>query len=244
MLDVTINAIALQSMMRSLAAVVDEAVFTIDEDGISVNAVDPANAAMAAITMPEAAFIEYDATESQLGIDLHRFVEIIGMAEKSDTISLHIQEETHKLMIVTGGLSYTMALLDIVSMRKSPQVPDLPLPAVIVLSGSTFKRMVKAAGMVGDNMIIGVDGDNAFMESRGDSDVVMLDITGEDLISLKPADVSSAYSLDYLDDMSKGIGTTGEVTINLGRDLPVVIDFSPYERCDVTYLLAPRIDPM
>lgn len=244
MFDITINAIALQSMMRSLAAVVDEAVFTIDEDGISVNAVDPANAAMAAITMPEAAFIEYSATDAELGIDLRRFIEIIGMAGKDATISLRIQEETHKLLIVTDGLSYTMALLDTVSMRKSPQVPELELPAEIKLSGSTFKRMVKAAGMVGDNMTIGVDGEMAFMESRGDSDVVRLDLVGEDLIGLKSADVMSAYSLDYLDDMSKGIGTTGEVTINLGRDVPVVIDFSPYDRCDVTYLLAPRIDPV
>lgn len=243
MLDITISAIALQSVVRSLAAIVDEAIFIIDEEGISANAVDPANAALSAMTIPEASCIEYSATEAELGIDLRRFIEIIGMAGKDEDISLHIQEDTHKLLIVTGGMSYTMALLDTVSMRKSPKVPELQLPVEIVLPGSTFKRIVKAAGMVGDNMTIGVDGENAYMESRGDSDVVRLDLTGEDLISLKSADVSSMYSLDYLDDISKGIGTAGEITINLGRDLPMVIDFTPYPRCDVTYLLAPRIEP-
>lgn len=243
MFDVTISVSALQSTVRALAAIVDEATFAINEDGLSANAVDPANAALAAITISEGAFIEYDVSEAELGIDLRRMVEIIGMAGKDDVIKLDLDEHTHKLRIGMGGLEYTMALLDPVSMRKSAQVPELELPAEIILSSNKFKQMIKAAGMIGDNMKIGVDGENVYMEAIGDSDAVRLDLTTEDLISLRSAQVSGTYSLDYLNDISKGIGAASEITINLGRDLPVVIDFVPYPRCDVTYLLAPRIDP-
>lgn len=243
MFDVTISATALQTTVRALAAVVDEATFVINEDGLSAKAVDPANAALASITVSEGAFIEYDVSDAELGIDLRRLVELISMAGKDDTIKLGLDDHTHKLSITMGGLEYTMALLDPSSMRKSPDVPELALPAEIKLSSSKFKQMVKAAGMVGENMVIGVTGENVYMEATGDSDTVRLDLVTEDLISLVSADVSGIYSLDYLNDMSKGIGASSEITIGLGRDLPTLIDFSPYPRCDVTYLLAPRIEP-
>jgi proliferating cell nuclear antigen len=182
-------------------------------------------------------------SDAELGIDLRRLIELIGMAGKDDTIKLDLDEHTHKLRISMGGLEYTMALIDPVSMRKSPNVPELDLPAEIKVSSNKFKQMVKAAGMVGDNMTIGIDEETVYMEAKGDSDAVRLDITEGDLVSLKSAHVSGTYSLDYLNDMSKGIGAASEMTINLGRDLPMVIDFSPYPRCDVIYLLAPRIEP-
>lgn len=243
MFRAVIRSSALRPCVSAMAAIVDEAVFKVNPQGMMSNAVDPANAALLSIDMPETAFIEYDVTEAEFGIDLNRFVEIIGMAEKDDEIELGIDDDTHQMTISMSGLSYTMSLLDPSSMRKSTQVPELDLPAQITLSGSAFKRMVKAAGMVGDNMMVGVDGDTPFMEADGDTEKVHLDVTGDDLIGLKPADVSTLYSLDYLSDMSKGIGATSEITIDLGRDLPMVLDFSPYPRCDVTYVLAPRIEP-
>ena len=96
--------------------------------------------------------------------------------------------------------------------------------------------------MMGSHMMMGVEGETFFMAAEGDSDKVRLDLTGDELINLKSADVSSLYSLEYLVDMSKGIGAAGEVVINLGRDLPVVLDFESSKDCSVVYILAPRID--
>jgi proliferating cell nuclear antigen len=64
-----------------------------------------------------------------------------------------------------------------------------------------------------------------------------------DLISIVPAEVRSLYSLDYLSDISKGVGSAGEVVINLGRDLPASIRFELANGdCTVKYVLAPRIE--
>ena len=243
MFNAKISTAALQSSVKAMTAVIEESIFKIDSTGMSSTAVDPANACMCDMVISEGAFIEFDCTETEIGIDLQRFIEILGMAESGGEINLSMDADTHQLVVDMGGLSYNMSLLDPTSIRKSPNVPELGLPAEIKLHGSEFKRAVKAASMTGDNMTIGIDGSTVYMEANGDSDVVRLDITEEDLISLRPADVSGTYSLDYLTDIGKGIGNASEITINLGRDLPVVIDFSPYPRCDVTYVLAPRIDP-
>lgn len=243
MFDVTIKTDALVASVRAMSAIIDEACFEITPDGIVARAVDPANSAMVSIDIPKKVFTEYDATEAELGIDLARFIEILGMSEKGGEVELKLNSETHRLDISMDDLSYTMSLLDPSTLRKSPQIPELNLPAEITVSATAFKRMVKAGAMVGDNMWFGVQDNAFFMEADGDGDNVRLDLTEPELISIVSADVKSMYSLDYLSGISKGIGTSSEVVINLGRDLPLVIDFSPYDGCYTTYVLAPRIDP-
>jgi len=242
MLKASISSDVLQSSVRAISALIEECMIKINADGLTMAAVDPANAAMVDTHIPSSAFTHFGADESEIGIDLRRFLEVLVMSEKGGDVNLEIDPETHKLNIDMNGLSYDMALLDILSMRKSPDIPQLDLPAEITLSGSEFKRMIKAASMTGDHLRIGVEGDTFFMLAKGDTDEVRLDIPKDDLIDLKPADVSSLYALDYLVDISKGIGNVGEIIINIGRDLPLCLDFEASKDCPVCYILAPRIE--
>lgn len=244
MFDILIRTEAIVSTVRAMGAMIDEAAFVITPDGIAVRAVDPANASMVALDIPKDVFTKYDATEGQLGIDLARFLEILGMAKKGEDVRLELDPDTHRLDISMSGLSYTLSLLDPSTLRKSPQLPELDLPAEIIILSTEFKRMVKAAGMVGDSMSVGVQGETFFMEAEGNGDSVRIDMSGSELIKIRPADVVGTYSLDYMDGISKGIGSSGEVIISIGRDLPIVIDFVPYAGCSMTYVLAPRIDPV
>ena len=243
MFKAIISAEILQDAIKAMSAVVDEARFEIAPDGISARAVDPANAAMVSLELSRDAFMLLEGTEGEIGIDLGRFVEILGMADKSSEIELELDPDTHKLNISMGGFSYTLSLLDPSTMRKAPVVPALDLPAEVTVSGGVFKRMIKAAEMVSDHMSVGVHDGVFFMEAVGDTDHVRLDLTGSDLISITPAEVRSLYSLDYLSDISKGVGGAGEITIHLGRDLPTIIQFElAGGECKVKYVLAPRIE--
>lgn len=238
-----ISAEILQDAIKAASSVVDEARFEIAPEGLSARAVDPANAAMISLELSKDAFVLFEGTEGEIGIDLSRFTDILGMAGKNDEIELKLDPDTHKLDISMGGFSYTLALLDPSTLRNAPVVPALDLPAEITISESVFKRMIKAAEMVSDHMSVGVQNGVFVMEAVGDSDHVRLDLTGSDLIAITPADVKSLYSLDYLSDISKGVGGAGEITIHLGRDLPVVIQFEfALGECTVKYVLAPRIE--
>ena len=231
----------LQSAIKAASAVVDEMVANISADGISIRAVDASNSCMTSIDIPSTECRTYEATEAELGIDLTRFAQIIGMATKSDEITLELDEDTHKLCIMFDGFAYTMAMLDPSTLRKSPTVPQLDLPAEIIVEGATFKRMIKAASMTSDHMQMGVHDETFYMVSKGDTDEVRLDLSGHELLGLKSADVSSLFSLDYLIDMGKGLGSANEVVIHLGHDLPVVIEFESSKDCPVVFVLAPRI---
>ena len=58
---------------------------------------------------------------------------------------MELEEGNHKLLIDVGGLSYTLSLLDPSTIRAEPRIPQLELPAKVVMNGADLRRAVKAA---------------------------------------------------------------------------------------------------
>jgi proliferating cell nuclear antigen len=243
MFKALIGAEKLKDSIESISTLVDEARFRITPQGLSVKAVDPANVAMVSFELSKEAFDSFEATEGELGIDLTKLTGVMEMADKSDIIELELDEASHKLIVRMRGLAYTMSLLDPSSIRKEPKVPSLDLPVHIVIRGEDIKRAVKAAEKVSDYMSMGVRGDVFFMEAEGDTDKVLVELGKEQLIDLQATDAKSLFSLDYLSDMSKILGKSNEVTIDLGKDFPLKIRIKIAEgHGEVSYMLAPRVE--
>lgn len=244
MFKAVINAEVLKDAIEAVSTIVDEAKFHITKEGMSARAVDPANVAMVSFDLKAGAFESFNATDGEIGVDLTRLNDILGMTSKDDKIELNLNEETRKLEIRTGGLAYTLSLLDPTSIRKEPKVPNLELPAKIVLNGSELKRAVKAAEKVSDHMALGVVDKTFYIEAEGDLDKVRLDIPESSLISIQSTgNVRSLFSLDYLNDLAKSLGKAEKVSIDLGTDYPVKFTFNiAGGNGIVTYLLAPRIE--
>jgi len=243
MFKALIGAEKLKDSIESISTLVDEARFRLTPQGLSVKAVDPANVAMVSFELSKDAFESFEATEGELGIDLTKLIGVMEMAEKSDNIELELDEASHKLIVRMRGLAYTMSLLDPSSIRKEPKVPSLDLPAHIVIRGEDIKRAVKAAEKVSDYMSMGVKGDVFFMEAEGDTDKVHVELEKSQLIDLQGTDAISLFSLDYLSDMSKILGKSNEVNIDLGKDFPLKIRIKIAEgHGEVSYMLAPRVE--
>jgi len=243
MFKAAINAELLKDAIASLAVINDEVRFKIKPEGISVKAVDPANVAMVVFELGSSAFSEYSADECEIGIDLNKITDLLGIADKSDTVRMELEEGNRKLLIDVGGLFYTLSLLDPSTIRAEPRIPQLELPVKVVLNGADLRRAVKAAEKISDHMLMGVSGDTFFMEAKGDTDKVRLEMGRDQLIDLKAGEASSLFSLEYLSDIVKPTNKVNEVSLSLGRDFPVIIDFEIANGTGrISYLLAPRIE--
>ncbi len=244
MFKAIVSASTLQDALDSVSVLVDECKIRLNEEELSIRAVDPANVGMVDLTLEAAAFESYEADGGVIGVNLARLEDIAGMANSGDLIHLELDEETRKLHIELDGLSYTLALIDPDSIRQEPDIPDLDLPAEIVVEGAQLDRGVTAADMVSDHIRLRVDeADEAFLiEAEGDTDDVDLKLTREDLIALTAGPADSLFSLDYLKDMNKAIPLDAEVTVELGEEFPVKLHYAFGEGLgSVTYMLAPRI---
>ena len=244
MFKAIVDAETLRTALDSVGVLVDECKIHLDDDGLAIRAVDPANVGMVDLDLSAEAFESYEADGGLIGVNLTRLEDIAKMADSGQLVQLELDEETRKLHIQLDGLEYTLALIDPESIRKEPDLPDLDLPARVVLEGSDIDRAVKAADMVSDHIALGVDESDShfYVDAEGDTDDVHFELAADELIDIQPGKARSLFSLDYLKDMNKAIPGSGEVAVELGEEFPVRISFSIAEgQGSVTYLLAPRI---
>ncbi|MCD5426090.1 MAG: proliferating cell nuclear antigen (pcna) [Methanosarcinaceae archaeon] len=243
MFKAKIDATLLKDSIGALLVLVKEARFKTSSDGIQVNAVDPANIAMVSLDLTKDAFNKYEAENHEIGINLTRLQEILGMADRNSEIYMELDEDTQKLLISFGGFSYVLSLLDPSSIRSEPKIPQLDLPAIVVINGTDFEKTVKAAKMISDHVLLGVEDNLFYMEAKGDTDKVRHEMTKDKLIKIVPEDARSLFALEYLSDIAKPAAKSNEVTLYLGMDLPIKINFEiAQENGSIKYLLAPRVD--
>src|SRR6056297_4211411 len=157
MFNAIVSAATLRDALDSVSVLVEECKIRLNEDDLSITAVDPANVGMVDLTLEAAAFESYEADGGVIGVNLARLEDIAGMANSGDLVHLELDEETRKLHIEIDGLSYTLALIDPDSIRQEPDIPDLDLAAEIVVEGAQIGRGITAADMVSDHIRLRVD---------------------------------------------------------------------------------------
>jgi len=239
----------LSDAIAALRTIVDEAKLRFSETGFQSRAVDAANVAMVDVSISDAAFDRLDVDdETTLGVSLETLADVLGMAESGDDLIAELNTETRKLELSfpNTGLEYTCALIDPDAIRQEPDIPDLDLGGEYVVPGRAVDRGLSAADLVSDHIRLeGVGDDTIRLSADGDTDSVDLEISADgDLIdgSLDGDEQESLFSLDYLTDITRPIGSDSAVTVDLGSEMPVKLHFETGGGdINVTAMVAPRI---
>jgi len=231
----------LKEITNLLLTLVSEAKFEFSNNGISVKAVDPAHVAMIVLNVSKEAFLEFEAEEEELGVDLDKVRDILRLASSGDVVE--ISKEGSKLTFLIGNLTRSMPLID-TSAMSVPKVPNLVLPAKVILPVDEFEHGIKAAESISDNITLRITPTEFEMYTQGDEDTARLTIPKDMLKELSCDEpVKSMYPVDYLLKLVKAMDSAEYLTIYVGTDYPIKIEF------DITggkgqgaYLLAPRIE--
>jgi proliferating cell nuclear antigen len=234
--------------ISALRTIVDEAKLRFDDDGFQSRAVDPANIAMVDVDVPDAAFkrLNVGDDETTLGVNLETFADVLGMAESGDDLIAELNTETRKLELEfpNTGLEYTCTLIDPDTIRQEPDIPDLDLGGEFVVPGRAIDRGLSAADLVSDQIrLTAADDGTLRLSADGDTDSVDLEID-DALIDgeLAGDEQESLFSLDYLSDITRPIGSDSAVTVDLGSEMPVKMHFETGGGdINITAMVAPRI---
>ena len=249
MFEAEIDAGVLKECIEAITAVVDEGKLRISAEGLNLRAVDPSNVAMVTFQLQNDAFDDYRFSNGdgegeglEIGMDFQKLLGILGIGGR-EQVRLSIDEQAQKLYTRMGSLAYTVNLLEPSSLRKEPKVPELEFPVQVVMDIEDFRKTIRAAEKVGEHILLGVEGDEFYMEVEGEMDKLRLGLKKEQLIHLTPGTLHSLFTLDYIAAMSKGMSHAETVTLNLGKDYPLQIEFEVAGgKGKVSYLLAPRVE--
>jgi len=245
MLKAMIDAEIFRESIDAIVALVTECRLHTADDHIWTRAVDTANVAMISLDLQSTAFNSFSATPGEVGLDIAKMKNILGMMGKGDELTLNLLDEDRKLELNFGGYRYSITLLDVNTIRKDPNPPAIELPGRAILPGDALNNAIKAASVISDKIALGIDPDamTFYMEAEGDTDHIKLALGEDELIALTPVQARSLFSLDYLKDMGRVMARAEEVEVHLGVDHPVRFTFDIADgNGHVEYLLAPRIE--
>ena len=243
MFNAKVKSEVLKGVIDVTSPLVSEVKFNINSKGISLRAVDPAHVAMINLEIDNKAFEEYKADDMELGIDMDKLAGIMRLSTSGDMISLEYDETANRLIVKIGNLVRKMSLIDTAGM-PDPKMPDLDLPAKAIIKASEINRGVRASEAVSDHLALTVNKEDFELFAEGDTDTVNLKLPKDLLVELNSkSKCKSLFSIDYFSNMIKPVRGEDPVTIMIGNDNPIKVEFDIAEKKGhVTYLLAPRIE--
>ncbi|EMA57256.1 hypothetical protein [Halorubrum lipolyticum] len=254
-LSVVIRSEVLQQVVDQLLTVVDEAIFRLGYDGLSVMAVDPANVAMVEIEVEPGAFESVGDGMFPIGLNLQRLDDYIDGASGADPITLTFQPETLSVEIEHTNVEVEMAGINTDMMRDEPDIPDLDLDSEFTADAGVVTEAIENSALVSDHVELesAVDDGKLVICGHGDTDDIKTVLGPEKMSEANFAsDAVAMYSVPYLTGGStqgskysgllKPVSSGTDLRVRFAEDTPMKMD---YEFADgfgsVRMMLAPRI---
>jgi DNA polymerase III sliding clamp (beta) subunit (PCNA family) len=243
--EAVIEARILNGVLRAVQAVSEDCVIAISSDRVSIRVVDASNAMAIDVNIPPIAFTVYDADEGKIAVDVDALFAKTNTFAADVDVRLVWDDFSKKINISGDGAKWGTRTIDVHTVRKPPNMPNMELPLNVQIDAERFKRMVKKAGTISDHVTIGfgtAEGETTeafYVSSVTETDDFREDVFGKDITIEASAVLDTLYSLDMLAMIAKTM--EGDVRIRLGRDLPAIFDFD-LGSVPITFLLAPRIE--
>ena len=237
----------LEHFLKPASTITDEGGLTVDENGILIRVIDPANVCMVSVSLKHEGIEEYSSGKGKIGLPVERMLKLLGSAKKDDEILVEYLPERNRIRMAFGNLRYDVALLSLDTINKEPKVPKIELPVKTTMDGKEFRRVVMSANKISDCITFKANADGIIIESTGETSDMSFRMEKEDMIdfsiSSDAREVKSSFSLDYMDDISKIMAERGEITMRFGTDYPcMLVGTFADGHGTVEYLLAPRIE--
>jgi len=239
------EAPALKDAMEAIVNLVDEGVFEIAEDGISLKAMDPSQISMIAFNMPKTMFSEFDAGEQKrLGIDIGKLSKVLARGTSGESVELSNDEG--RLNITFRGKKrkrvFKLPLLDLGEGLE--REPKIEYKNKVVLRADALKEIMKDAKLVSSHISLVLENGKLSVEIKGDDGEVKEEFEkdGEEIKALEiAADAKATYPLSYLEDIVKGSKADTDISLFVETDRPLKVEYNVVG-ADAKYYLAPRIE--
>lgn len=235
-----VNAICeasiLKTAIKALKALVSEARFHF-KDGLHVRAVDYSNAAIVIVDVPLDSFEVIKADRGVVGVDINRVDNLIKSINDKELIEVVCKD--NKIEFKSRNITYTLSAIDPSTIGKEPKIPQLELPAEIVIDAGEFKKAIQMVEKAWDQAVFRSDDGGFYIEAEGDLDKIKIFLGDTE----SGQQAKSMFAVEYLREFTK-IASSGDLlTIHLGTDYPVRLHFELLDgKMAVEYFLAHRIE--
>ncbi|MDY6770543.1 MAG: proliferating cell nuclear antigen (pcna) [Candidatus Nanohaloarchaea archaeon] len=237
----------LKDSLQAISNLISEGRFKVREDGLNLVAADPAMVALVDFSLEKDAFDSYEVDEEgEIGVNLEKLYSILRRANSDDTVTLELDDESKLVLKMENNSTRTFSIpLLNIDDEDVPSTDNLKFSVEADFRSSVFSDGVGDAQVVGDSVTIEADGEAVTIRAEGDNSNAEFRIEkGSDGLMELSGDgtVKSMFSLDYLNKMMKAEKLSDTMTVRLGDDFPMRMDFEVPDKLKLGFILAPRIE--
>jgi proliferating cell nuclear antigen len=233
----------LREVTEVISTLVSEVKLSVSKDGVDVKAVDPSHVAMLVLKLNKNAFEEFTGEPTEIGVDVEKFKEVLRLSKPGDILDLQYDGGKNRLVIKVGKLTRHMSVVDPAGITD-PKVPNVTPPGLAIVKMDDLRQGIRASESISDHVTLTLEADGFTMYSEGETDRVDLKLPKDSLGKLEVKEpVKSMYPLDFFSSMVKSISTSPDVTLHVGNEYPLKIEFSVADgKGEGRFLLAPRVE--
>lgn len=241
------NVDLLRNSIPIISEIIDEGVFKVDSNGLSLLSPDRSMIAVVDFKLLPSAFDDFKVTgEEMLGLNLANLVAVIKRIKTGDKVTLKKDEGVNFLEFVIEGRGkrkFEIPLLDIT--HEKPPVDQLEFKGKVELDSSVLEEGISDADIVDDSVVFEAHPDLFKMWAKGDVSSTQLELKkGEEgLINLESSEpLRARYPLEYLKKMVKAAKLSDKVGLEFGTDYPMRLKFKSIDKINLSFILAPRVE--
>ncbi len=246
MLEIKIdNAKYWKECVSAIVSLVDEGLFIINKEGISLKAMDPSSISMISFYMPNKAFSKFSVDKNvSLGLNIDNLNKILSRTRDGESLVMKDVDNKLSLEFIGQG-SRRRYKLQLVDVKKSVEKePNVDFDANVEMNGDPLKDIIKDANLISSYISFKASKEQFAVSARGESgELEELHEAEGGMIKKVEAkkNAESTFNLELLDNMVRSCPTGGAVTLSLKSSEPLKLRYNIGD-AEVSYYLAPYME--
>ncbi len=233
----------LRSSIPIIAEIIDEGVFIVDQNGISLLSPDRTMVSVVDFKVLSSAFEEFKVEgKESIGLNMANFSSVLKRAGSGKLV---LESGKSKLLVKISGSGIRTFELPLIDVRvEKPPIEQLSFSASVEMNSNVFEEGVTDAELIGDAIVLEAEAGSFKMAAKGETSSTEMKIkAGEGgLLNIRAQQpVRAQYPLDYLKKMIKASKLSPQVLVEFGKDYPMRISFKAIDKVNLSFILAPRV---
>ena len=232
------NPLLLAKVIDIISELVTEVRIKVNEFGMSITAMDPANISMVNFKIPKSSFSQFEVEKEVLGINLDNLKQILRRSgsgssltieKKENLLSIHIQDRIKR--------NFTLNLIEIESEERD--LPELEFSSLVEINSVDLITSIEDCNIVADACSFIIK-DGKFIIEAKSLNSARSEFSGDEA-KIQAENCKAKYSLEYLQKFMKGAKLCEKSVLKFAEEHPLRIDFKTPEM-ELSFILAPRVE--
>ena len=232
------NPSQLSKAIDIISEIVTEVRIKVNDVGMSIVAMDPANVAMVGFVLPKTAFSQYEVTNEEIGINLENLKRVLKRSGTKSSIIIEKKENLLNIKIQDRiQREFNISLIDID--HEDKEIPNLEFSSRVELNSIDLIATIEDCAVIADACSFIIKEGKFIIESK-DLNSARTEFSGDEA-EIKAEDCKSRYSLEYLSKFIKASKLSEKTTLKFANDHPLKMEIRT-NNMEILFILAPRVE--